>query len=269
MRSHGLFPHKPFAANGVLCASAHSPVETMHRMPLSPFDDPQDPAYRPPLDEALPWPPRGRVDHPNLKEHLYTNLREDQVVVDVGCGTGPFEYHHYACRFIAFDMFEPDSREGLREGRDEFRLARLESFPIGDGEVDAVVMGFILEHVKDPLVFLREAERVLKPGGWCYIAVPHHRSLEDRLFRLATRVAGSTRGPHIQRFTLQNLRTLIEDNTALRIQAWHPLRASYLWMNHPRLRGLRRPFIAILKSLRHIGFDGFREANYQLLLRRE
>jgi len=230
--------------------------------------NPKDPAWRPPLDESLPFPPSGEVDHPNLKEHLYANLRADQTVVDVGCGTGPFEYHRYAARFIAFDMFEPDSREGMKPD-DEFRLGKLETIPANDGSVDAVVLGFILEHVEEPLAFLREAERVLKPGAWCYVAVPHHRSLEDRLFRLATKVAGSTRGPHIQRFTFDNFRAMTEQNTRLRFQAWHKLRASYLWMTHPKLAWGRRPFISALRIAKFVGIDGFSEANYQFFLRKE
>ena len=233
----------------------------------APLDDPRDPAFRPPLDPAAPFPPEGEAGHPNLKELLYANLTADQVVVDVGCGTGPFEYHRFAPRFIAFDMFEPDSREGMKPG-DEFRPGRLETFPLGDASADAVVLGFILEHVREPLVFLREAERVLRPGGWCYIAIPHHRSAEDRLFRLATRIAGSQRGPHIQRFTFDNFRRLTEDNTRLKIEAWHVLDASFLWMMHPRLHPLRKPFVRALQGLRALGIDCFREANYQLLLRK-
>lgn len=234
-----------------------------------PRQDPNDPAWRPPLDRALPFPPSGEIDHPNLKEHLYANLNSDQIVADIGCGPGPFEYEEYAARFVAFDAFPVVTNEGLKPGQDEFRLGRLDAFPLEDASCDAVVMGFILEHVTDPIVFLREADRILKPGGWCYIAVPHHRALEDRLFRLATRIAGSSRGPHIQKFTFENFRALAEDNTRLRLKAWHRLRSSYLWMEHPKLRFARRPFLALLRALSAVGYDGFRNGNFQFLFQRE
>jgi len=35
---------------------------------------------------------------------------------------GAFDYVQYDATFIAFDAFEPDTFEGLRDGRDEFRL---------------------------------------------------------------------------------------------------------------------------------------------------
>jgi SAM-dependent methyltransferase len=235
---------------------------------LDPRQDPNDPAWRPPLDRALPFPAQGEVDHPNLKEFLYANLKAGQVVADIGCGPGPFEFEQYPSRFVAFDAFPTETSDGLKPGVDEFRLGRLDVFPIEDASCDAVVMGFILEHVPEPLVFLREADRVLKPGGWCYIAVPHYRSLEDRLFRLATRVAGSQRGPHIQKFTFDNFRSMTEENTQLRLAAWHRLQSSYLWMQHPKLRFARRPFLALLRGLRQLGYDGFREGNFQFLFQK-
>jgi SAM-dependent methyltransferase len=227
----------------------------------------RDPAYRPPLDPNLPFPPKGEVYHPNLKELLYANLSAGQTVVDVGCGTGPFEYEQFAARFFAYDMFPPNSREGLKP-EDEFHLGKLETLPFADGSVDAVVLGFILEHVPEPERFLQEAERVLKPGGWVYVAVPHHRSLEDRLFRLATRVVGSTRGPHIQRFTAGSFSRLVKNHTNLQIVAAHRLRASWMWMAHPRLKGARKVFIQFLGLLKSLGLDGFENANFQVLLRK-
>ncbi len=233
---------------------------------MNPFDDPEDPAYRPPLDPSLPFPPQGKVDHPNLKELLYTNLNHDQTVLDVGCGPGPFEYKRYEPKFLAYDMFEPESEEGLKKGLDEFRLGKLESFPIEDGSCDAVVMGFILEHVEDPLSFLKEAERVLVPGGWCYVSIPNYRSFEDRLFRLATTIAGSKRGPHIQKFTKENFKRLVHQNTGLRLRAYHILPGSFMWMMHPKMRPFRKPLLRFLSILGMLGVELRREANYQFLL---
>lgn len=235
---------------------------------VHPFDDPSDIAYRAPLPPDSPFPPAGEVSHAHLKELLCRSLSADALIADVGCGPGPFQYDQVAARFAAFDAFEPTDWTGFRREYDEFHRVRLETFPLADASADAVLMGFLLEHVTRPEVFLMEAARVLKPGGWCYIAVPNGRCLEDWLFRLATMVAGSARGPHIQRFTFRGFVDLVEAHTRLQLTAYHMLPASYLWMNHPRLRLLRRPVVGLLRTLRAGGLDTIRASNFQFLFRK-
>ena len=54
-----------------------------------------------------------------------------------------------------------------------------------DERFDVIVMGFILEHVDDPLQIMRKYKKFLKPGGKLYIAVPNAESLNRRLGNLA------------------------------------------------------------------------------------
>lgn len=49
-----------------------------------------------------------------------------------------------------------------------------------DERFDAIVMGFVLEHVKDPQLVLQRFKRFLAPGGRCFIAVPNGESLHRR-----------------------------------------------------------------------------------------
>lgn len=233
----------------------------------APIHDPSDIAYRPPLDDTMAFPSTGSVNHPNLKEAIYRSLTSGQVVADIGCGPGPFEYANYQSRFIAFDAFPPDSNDGMKPG-DTFLLGRLEEFPLENESCDAVVMGYILEHVTDPAKFIREAHRVLKPGGYCYIAVPHYKSLEDRLFRLATTVAGSTRGPHIQKFTFDNLCATTTSVSNLKPITWHHLNASFLWMQHPRLRLFRPLTVKVFLLLRAMGIDLVKDSNIQVIFQK-
>lgn len=49
---------------------------------------------------------------------------------------------------------------------------------------DAIIMGFVLEHVDDPVAILRRYREFLAPGGRIYVAVPNAKSL-NRRFGLA------------------------------------------------------------------------------------
>lgn len=46
---------------------------------------------------------------------------------------------------------------------------------------DAIVMGFVLEHVDDPGMLLARFKSFLKPGGRIYVAVPNAKSMNRRL----------------------------------------------------------------------------------------
>jgi 2-polyprenyl-3-methyl-5-hydroxy-6-metoxy-1,4-benzoquinol methylase len=59
-----------------------------------------------------------------------------------------------------------------------FTLVRsfFEEFDTED-RFDAIEMGFVLEHVEDPLFLMKRFVRFLKPGSSVFIAVPNARSL--------------------------------------------------------------------------------------------
>lgn len=66
---------------------------------------------------------------------------------------------------------------------------------------DVIVMGFILEHVDDPLLILRRFREFLTPGGKMFLAVPNAEVLNRRLGKLAG--------------LLDNMRTLSENDLLL------------------------------------------------------
>jgi len=109
-------------------------------------------------------------------------LDEDWVVGDLGCGTG--QISAALCPFTRRVIAVDDSPEMLAAARErlietpvEVRPGPLESLPIADGELDAAVIFLVLHYVADPGEAIREAARVLRPGGRLLIVdmVPHDR----------------------------------------------------------------------------------------------
>ena len=54
-----------------------------------------------------------------------------------------------------------------------------------DERFDLIVMGFILEHVDDPMLILKHFRQFLAPGGRMFLAVPNAEVLNRRLGQLA------------------------------------------------------------------------------------
>ena len=85
------------------------------------------------------------------------------VLLDVGCGSRPFAslFAGRVDRYLGTDL--PTSRDLGRAGPDFF--ARAEALPLRDASVDTVLGLSMLTCFPEPLEPLREAHRVLKPGG--------------------------------------------------------------------------------------------------------
>ena len=85
---------------------------------------------------------------------------------------------------------------GLRGAR-----ARVDAVPLEDGSAEVVCLLDVIEHLDDPAPALREAARVLVPGGRLMITVPAH----PWLWSAADEVLG-----HVRRYTRSALRTQLE-----------------------------------------------------------
>jgi SAM-dependent methyltransferase len=51
-------------------------------------------------------------------------------------------------------------------------IADAQKLPFADGSLANIIMVDVLHHIEFPLLFLKEAERVLKPGGRCVMVEP-------------------------------------------------------------------------------------------------
>lgn len=95
-------------------------------------------------------------------------------LLDVGCGYGFFLEK---AREQGWDVqgVEPcaHAREyALKHGLEVDAGVLMEQHYL-DAAFDAVTLFYVLEHVREPLVYLKEAYRILKPGGVLLVRVPH------------------------------------------------------------------------------------------------
>ncbi len=95
-------------------------------------------------------------------------------VVELGCGAG---YLTYALRAAGIDCLGVDvsaaaiERARLRYGHAEW-FTTLEDFTRTEGSADVVIALELVEHVPDPVQFVREATDLLAPGGALLLTTP-------------------------------------------------------------------------------------------------
>lgn len=98
---------------------------------------------------------------------------------DIGGGRGSYSaeligwYDH-----LTLVDIDPQAVAAARQrleatGRVTCLTAAAEATGLPDGGFDAVFMIEVLDHADDPAAAVREARRLLKPGGWLYLTVPN------------------------------------------------------------------------------------------------
>jgi len=94
-----------------------------------------------------------------------------KVVIDVGCGTGELVrgLASQGAKTIGLDAAHilAKARRNPRLAAETYRPGRAEQLPFGDRFADIITFFASLHHVPTPMMLqsLREARRVLKPGG--------------------------------------------------------------------------------------------------------
>ncbi|WP_369173280.1 class I SAM-dependent methyltransferase [Streptomyces sp. R28] len=95
-------------------------------------------------------------------------------ILDVG--TGPGTVAAAACargaRVTAVDAEPTMVQLAMRAAPEaDVRVAALPELPFSDGEFDAVVANFVLNHVGRPGLALAELRRVVRPNGWVALTI--------------------------------------------------------------------------------------------------
>ncbi|UCH83544.1 MAG: ArsR family transcriptional regulator [Candidatus Latescibacterota bacterium] len=111
-------------------------------------------------------------------------LPSDQIVADLGCGTGTVAeaLAPFVRRVIGVDasppMLDLAGRRLERFDNVELRHGDLESLPVETGQVDIATMILVLHLLEQPELAIREAARALRPGGQILIVdmLPHNRA---------------------------------------------------------------------------------------------
>jgi SAM-dependent methyltransferase len=104
---------------------------------------------------------------------------EDARILDIGCGIGTYvkKLRELSPHAYGIDVDPARVAQGEVDG---LAAGVSERLPYRDGSFDAVLLNEVIEHVRDERATLREACRVVRPGGHVVIYAP------NRLFPFET-----------------------------------------------------------------------------------
>ena len=151
----------------------------------------------------------GQVEPDLWNEHVAryafaSRLAAHKRVLDVGCGTGygSLELAHVARSVVAVDV----AHASLPRDKGMFVAARGEALPFASHSFDLVVAFEVIEHVAAWEELLREARRLLAPGGQFIVSTP------NRLYYAESRKLHGPNPYHVHEFDYDEFRAALAEH---------------------------------------------------------
>ncbi len=112
-------------------------------------------------------------------------------ILDLGSGKGGFllEVARHGGRAVGLELSEDYialAHERLKKAGYTADIVQgaAEHLPFADNSFDFINIGEVIEHIQDTEKMLREAYRVLAPGGHIYLSAPNRYGIRDQHFHL-------------------------------------------------------------------------------------
>jgi 2-polyprenyl-3-methyl-5-hydroxy-6-metoxy-1,4-benzoquinol methylase len=161
----------------------------------------------------VPFNERRHRAHAKLLEAVGREKR----VLDVGCSSGYLAAPLAARRntLVGIELDAAAAREA-QSFCEQVLVGDVETMdlPFEAGSFDVVLLGDVIEHLRDPVETLRRLRRFLRPGGRLVLSTPNVANWAIRLSLLAGRWRYTDRGildrTHTHLFTRATLREAIE-----------------------------------------------------------
>jgi 2-polyprenyl-3-methyl-5-hydroxy-6-metoxy-1,4-benzoquinol methylase len=141
-------------------------------------------------------------------------------VLEVGCSTGYFTkiLVERGCSVVGIEI-DPDAAVKAEAWADRVVVGDVDNSDlwneVKDESFDAVILGDVLEHLRDPLTALRSAAKKLKPSGSIVTSLPNIAHGDVRIALLLGRFRYSDTGlldrTHMRFFTLESVRELLRE----------------------------------------------------------
>lgn len=151
---------------------------------------------------------------------MYLTKMKPGRLLEVGCGNGR---RLSRIRDIGWTVEGQEvDLKAASHARERYGLmvyvGALESLSLKDEMYDVIIMNHVIEHLHDPIPFLAECHRILRPGGMLVAITPNARSYGHKHFRKWWRDLDPPR--HLYLFSQKTLRQIATKSGFNRIETW-------------------------------------------------
>lgn len=114
------------------------------------------------------------------------SINEDEVVVDIGGGTGFLANHICNSCNTVYVLDESEKMLSRVEDRGNVKIIKGNalSTPFDNGSIDTVIMSDVFHHIKEQEELIAEISRILKDSGKIVIMDFHKNHIRTRLLRV-------------------------------------------------------------------------------------
>jgi len=110
-------------------------------------------------------------------EYIYNELKECNKILDIGCGTGPFEQKLEELNITGLDISEEMLTEARKQSDKYFVLGNAENLEFEDSSFDAVFYVTTLEFITNYKRAIQEAWRISRSNGKLLVIMLNPESL--------------------------------------------------------------------------------------------
>ncbi|KPK62043.1 MAG: hypothetical protein AMS21_08295 [Gemmatimonas sp. SG8_38_2] len=156
---------------------------------------------------------------------------EPGVVLDVGCGRGHFMMSAMRRGWDAWGLeIAVGAVKELPESlRARVTVGELESAPFKRGTFDLLTYFDVIEHVREPVEFLRHGHDLLRPAGHLVITTPNAATLKARLKGRYWKYFDFRRYLHLYHFTPHTLELALQQ-AGFEVATWLRRQGMPLWV---------------------------------------
>ena len=149
------------------------------------------------------------VGFSGLERDLFLNTSSGPRILDIGCATGSLlsRLRDRGWKTTGVEISGPQAEYARRERKLDIRSFRLEENHFPAASYNVVHASHLIEHLNDPAAMLREAHRILAPGGRLFVTTPNIAGFQARLFGKKWR---SAIFDHLYLFSVRTLSGLLE-----------------------------------------------------------